>query len=165
MEDLRMRSLFPFSSGKNTPTTVGQPDDPFSTLHRQIDRLFEDFGRWPAFEGFRASSSPRINVSETDSSLEIEAELPGLDEKDVEVILNEDVLTIKGEKKDEREEKKKDFHVMERSYGSFSRSIRLPYDFDPDAINASFAKGVLKITLPKPAEAKQKTVKIPIKNG
>jgi HSP20 family protein len=162
-----MRSLFPFSSGKNnTPATVGPPDDPFSTLHRQIDRLFEDFGHWPALQGLGlGSSSPRINVSETESALEVEAELPGLDEKDVEVVLNEDILTIKGERKDEREEKKKDYHLTERSYGSFQRSIRLPYDIDPGTISASFNKGLLKITLPKPAEAKQKSVKIPIKNG
>lgn len=160
-----MRSLLPFSFGNTTPAR-GQQDDPFSTLHRQIDRLFEDFGRWPSLEAFgSAATTPRINVSETDQAIEVEAELPGLDEKDVEVVLNEDVLTIKGEKKAEREEKKKDFHVMERSYGSFSRSIRLPYDIDPNAINAQFNKGLLKVTLPKPAEVKQKTVKIPIKNG
>jgi HSP20 family protein len=162
-----MRSLFPFSSGKaNTPASGGQVDDPFSTLHRQIDRLFEDFGRWPALQGLGLGpSAPRINVSETEAAVEIEAELPGLDEKDVEVLLNEDVLTIKGEKKDEREEKKKDYHLMERSYGSFQRSIRLPYDVDPGTINAAFNKGILKITLPKPPDAKQKSVKIPISNG
>ena len=161
-----MRSLLPFSWGNTSPASRTHEDDPFHTLHRQIDRLFEDFGRWPALEAFSgASNAPRINVSETDSALEVEAELPGLDEKDVEVVLNDNVLTIKGEKKNEREEKKKDYHLMERSYGSFSRAIRLPYDIDPNAIGASFNKGVLKITLPKPAEAKQKSVKIPIKNG
>jgi HSP20 family protein len=95
----------------------------------------------------------------------VTAELPGLDEKDVEVVLRDDLLTIKGEKKSEREEKKKDYHLVERSFGSFSRTIHLPFEAASDAVKASFTKGVLKITINKPTEIKDKTVKIPVKSA
>jgi HSP20 family protein len=108
---------------------------------------------------------PRIDVAETDSAIEITAELPGIDEKEVDVVLRDDVLTIKGEKKSEREEKKKDYHLVERSFGSFARTIRLPFDADSEAVKASFAKGVLKVSIAKPAEVKQKTVKIPVRTA
>ena len=94
--------------------------------------------------------APRVDVSETDTELKIEAELPGIDEKDVEVVLSDGRLTIKGEKKQEKEEKKKDYHMVERSYGSFARSIVLPFEADPDKVKATFAKGVLTVTVPKP---------------
>ena len=100
-----------------------------------MERVFEDFSRdfgWgpPAPAG--VAMAPRIDVSETDTEIKIEAELPGVDEKDVEVVLSDGRLTIKGEKKQEKEEKKKDYHMVERSYGSFARSIALPFEADPD---------------------------------
>jgi HSP20 family protein len=109
--------------------------------------------------------APRVDVSETDTELKIEAELPGIDEKDVEVVLSDGRLTIKGEKKQEKEEKKKDYHLLERSYGSFARSIALPFEADPDQVKASFAKGVLTVTVPKPPEVKAKEKKIAIGKG
>jgi HSP20 family protein len=155
-----MRSLLPFSW--MVPGIARKDEaDPFSNLRREIDRLFEDFGRTPAF-GFAGGTSPRVNVSETDTALEIEAELPGLDEKDVEVVLRDDVLVIRGEKKAEREEKKKDYHVVERSFGQFSRAIPLPFAAEGSAVRAEFSKGVLKVTIAKPAGLKDKTVKIPV---
>lgn len=159
-----MRSLIPFS-WMGQPSRGGE-NDPFNTLRKEIDRLFDDAGRWPfgavaAFGG----AEPRLAVSETETAVEVEAELPGMDEKDVEVALRDDVLTIKGEKKQEREEKKKDYHLMERSYGSFARSVRLPFDADPGSVKAAFEKGVLKVTIPKPAGVTDKTVKIPVKSG
>jgi HSP20 family protein len=93
------------------------------------------------------------------------AALPGVGEKDVEVVLSEGRLTIKGEKKQEKEEKKKSYHLVERSYGSFARSIGLPFAADPDQVKASFAKGVLSVTVPKPPEVKAKEKKIPIGKG
>jgi HSP20 family protein len=139
--------------------------EPFTSLRRDIERLFEDFSRdfdWgpPALAGMRMA--PRVDVSETDTEIKIEAELPGVDEKDLEIVLSDGRLTIKGEKKQEKEERKKDYHLVERSYGSFARSIALPFEADPDKVKASFAKGVLSVTVPKPPEVKAKEKKIPI---
>ena len=139
--------------------------EPFGSLRRDMERLFEDFSRdfsWgpPATAG--TAVAPRIDVSETDTEIKIEAELPGVDEKDVEVVLSDGRLTIKGEKKQEKEEKKKDYHLVERSYGSFARSIALPFEADPDQVKATFAKGVLTVTVPKPPEVKAKEKKIAI---
>jgi HSP20 family protein len=146
----------------------GDPErDPFAHMHREIDRLFHNVvgeGRGDS-EGGAMMMVPDIDVSETDGELEITAELPGIDEKDVDVSLDNGRLTIKGEKKAEKEEKQKDYHLMERSYGAFSRSIVLPFEVDADKVTADFSKGVLKITLPKPAEVKDKTRKIAIKSG
>ena len=105
---------------------------------------------------------PLVDVAETDDGLTVTAELPGMDEEDIEVDLTSNVLTLKGEKKAEKEEKKADYHFRERSYGSFSRSVAIPFDVDPDAVNASFSKGVLTIALPRPPEAKRKTKKIAV---
>jgi HSP20 family protein len=143
--------------------------EPFGSLRRDMERLFEDFSRdvgWgvPAAAG-GGGTAPRIDVSETEGEIRIEAELPGVEEKDVEVVLSNGRLTIKGEKKQEKEEKKKDYHLVERSYGSFARSIGLPFEADPSQVKATFAKGVLNITVPKPAEVKAKEKKIPIGKG
>jgi HSP20 family protein len=142
--------------------------EPFGSLRREMERLFEDFSRdlgWgpPAAPGM--GMAPRVDVSETDTELKIEAELPGVDDKDLEVVLTDGRLTIKGEKKQEKEERKKDYHMVERSYGSFARSIALPFEADPEQVKASFAKGVLTVTVPKPPEVKAKEKKIAIKGG
>jgi HSP20 family protein len=109
--------------------------------------------------------APRLDVSETETEVRVEAELPGVDEKDIEVTLSNGRLLITGEKKQEKEEKKKDYHLVERSYGSFARSIGLPFAADPEQVKASFAKGVLTVTVPKPAEVKAKEKKIAIGKG
>lgn len=142
--------------------------DPFTSLQREVDRLFEEFTRGSFFAPLGESEvtiAPRVDVSETDSALEVEVELPGVDEKDVDVTLSDNVLTIKGERKQEREEKKKDFHLIERSYGRFARSIPLPFEVDTDAVKAKFAKGVLKVTLPKPPAAQTKARRIEVKSA
>lgn len=150
-----------------TRSALSRVSDPFTTLQREVDRLFDDFTRgsflFPAGET-EIALTPRVDVSETESALEIEAELPGVDEKDVDVTLSDNVLTIRGERKHEREEKKKDFHLVERSYGSFARSIPLPFEVDSDAVKASFSKGVLKVTLPKPPAARAKARHIEVKS-
>lgn len=158
-----MRSLIPFSW--NTDLARRDDGDPFVAMQNEINRMFKDFGRgWPA--RFADSEvSPRIDVAETDSALEVTAELPGIDEKDVDVMLRDDVLTIRGEKKSEREEKKTDYHLLERSFGSFARSIRLPFEADSEAVKANFAKGLLKVTIAKPPQVKEKTVKIPVRSA
>jgi HSP20 family protein len=142
--------------------------EPFGSLRRDMDRVFEDFWRdfgWGPATQPGMAVSPRIDISETDTELKIEAELPGIDEKDVEVVLGHGRLTIKGEKKQQKEEKKKDYHMVERSYGSFARSIGLPFEADPNQVEAAFAKGVLTVTVPKPPEVKAKEKKIPVGKG
>jgi HSP20 family protein len=135
---------------------------PFSAMRREMDRIFDELSGGSSASATRCAA-PRMSVSETDTSVEIEAELPGVDEKDIEVALNDDVLTIKGEKRMEREEQQKDYYHQERTFGRFARSITLPFDPDPKTVKTLFAKGVLKITLPKSAAVKQQTIKIPVK--
>ena len=159
-----MWSLFP-SERRNTEMAPAPAEtDPFRALQRRMDRLFEDFAgdyRLPFANG-RGGLTLTVDVSETDKEMTIEAELPGVDEKDIDVTLTDNLLTIKGEKKQEKEEKKKDYHLTERNYGSFSRSMTLPFDADPSKIKAAFKGGVLTITLPKPPEVKAKVKKIAI---
>src|SRR5215472_7896397 len=149
---------------------------PFERLRQEIDRLFEDFDggfrRWPAsrplanvvpFWREEWPVAPAVDVAETEKAYEITVELPGLDEKNIEVKFADGVLTIKGEKKDEKEEKKKDYYVSERSYGSFQRSFQVPDDVDTDKIEATFKRGVLTVALPKSAEAQKAAKKIDVK--
>lgn len=158
-----MRSLIPFP-WRNEPSQKGEAD-PFTAMQREINRVFSEFSGKDPLSWQPLAPSPRIDVAETDTAVEVTAELPGIDEKDFELVLKDDILTIKGEKKSEKEEKNKDYHIVERSYGSFSRSIRLPFDADAEAVKAQFNKGVLKVTISKPADAKNKTVKIPIRSN
>jgi HSP20 family protein len=133
----------------------------FTSLQREIDRVFDDFTRgWPSFHTASADLRPRMDIAETDKDIEISAELPGLDEKDVQVNIADNVLTIKGEKKAEKEEKDKNYHMVERSYGSFYRALNLPAGVNIDAIKATLANGVLKVTVPKPAAAQAKKVEV-----
>ena len=136
----------------------------FERMRKEMDRLWDSF-----FEGRPSRRTreegewlPSLDVSETKSDLVVKAELPGIDPKDIDISLNEGVLTIKGEKKQEREEKEEGYHLVERSYGSFTRSIRLPREIQNEKINASYKNGVLKITLPKSEEAKKKEIKIKV---
>ena len=156
-------TLRPFS--RKSEVAVG--GDPFTAMRREMDRVFESFGRelgWGS-DMPSAAMAPSIDVSETDNEIRIDAELPGVDEKDVEVVVTDNVLTIKGEKKAEKEEKKQDYHLVERSYGSFSRSLTLPFAADPAKAKANFKNGVLSITMPKPAEIAAKAKKIAIGTG
>jgi HSP20 family protein len=139
--------------------------NPFVSLQREVDRLFDDFTRgFPALTAFggngNGSLMPSVDVTETDKEIEITAELPGLEEKDVQINVADNVLTIRGEKKAEKEEKDKNYRLVERSYGSFERSLELPAGVNADAISASIAKGVLKVTVPKPAPAQSKKVEV-----
>jgi HSP20 family protein len=153
---------------------------PFERLRSEIDRLFDDFGmaswRSPFRRGvfdiepfWRGEISwgkvPAVDVAETANGYEITAELPGIDEKNVEVKYADGTLTIKGEKKDEKEEKRGNYYLSERSYGSFQRSFRVPEGIDPDKVEASFKNGVLTVTLPKTPEARKKEKRIEVKQG
>jgi len=150
--------------------------EPFESLRREVDRMFEDFGRgfglwrplgrsmlrpsW-AFAGVWGRA-PTVDVCERENEYEITAELPGMDASNVDVKLSEGVLTIKGEKEEQKEEKQKDYHISERRFGSFQRSFELPEGIDEDKIQASFEKGVLTIKVPKGPEAQKPEKKIPI---
>lgn len=139
---------------------------PFALLRQEINSLFDSFFRGFDIEPFRGrfgTFSPNIDVKETEKDISVTAELPGMDEKDIDVALSGDSLTIKGEKKKEKEEKGKDYYFMERSFGSFSRTIPLPAEIDLDKVKAEFKKGVLTVTLPKTAKAIKEIKKIPVK--
>jgi len=150
---------------------------PFEGLHREIDRLFDDFGtglRWPFGRSLFAAEPlfrqgptwakmPAVDVVESEKGYEITADLPGMDEKNIEVKVTDGVLTMKGERQEEKEEKKKDYYLQERNFGSFQRSFELPESVDADKIEASFKKGVLTVKLPKKPEAQKPAKKIEVK--
>ncbi len=161
---MAIRNLVPF--GKKDVPVKREDESPFSLLRREMDSLFDNFFRGfdlEPFESRMGAFSPKVDVTENDKEIKISAELPGLDEKDIDVSLQKDMLTIKGEKKEEKENKGKDYYRMERSYGSFSRTIPLPVEVETDKVEAKFKKGVLSITLPKTAKAVAETKKIAVK--
>ncbi|HUJ45798.1 MAG TPA: Hsp20/alpha crystallin family protein [Rhizomicrobium sp.] len=161
---------------KASPPSV-QTWKPFENLRREIDRLFDDFdgGIWRSpfrrslFElPFHSrdvtwSTMPAVDFADNEKAYEVTAELPGIDEKNVEVKVSNGVLTIKGEKQEEKEEKKKDYYLKERNFGSFERAFQVPDGVDTDKIEANFKKGILTVTLPKKPEAQKAAKKIDIK--
>jgi HSP20 family protein len=168
---MNMRDLIPWGrSEQTTPSRYREEGDPFMTLHREMNRLFDD-----VFRGFdvapfgslsgpgRTMGWPQVEVSETDKDVRISAELPGLDEKDVEVLMGDGVLTIRGEKKSKIEDKERAF--SERTYGRFERRIPLAWEVEEDKIEASFKNGVLTITVPKTAQAALQAKRIAINSG
>jgi HSP20 family protein len=164
---MAMRDLIPWSRGRDL-SVRREEASPFLTLHREMNRLFED-----VFRGFdvapigndrfldRGIGWPNIEVSETDKELRVTAELPGLEEKDIDVELAHGALTIRGEKKTETEDKDRLF--SERTYGRFERRIPVD-DIEHDKVLASFKNGVLTVTLPKSSDARQSVKRIAI-NG
>lgn len=159
------KSLLPFGQSK---LPAGGNGDPFTALQREINRMFDDVWRGhslPATFGGEGYLAPRVDVKDTETGLEVSAELPGVDEKDITVELDGETLMIKGEKKLEKDEKQKDYHVMERSYGMFQRVIPLPFAPNPDEVKPQFTKGVLKIALVRPPEAAAKTKKIAVESA
>jgi HSP20 family protein len=157
--------------GEAPSSPATRPSDPYSVLRSEMDRVFDTFlprglGGFPYLSrtGWERVA-PSIDLRETDKEFVVEAELPGIDEKDVHVTLNNGVLTLKGEKKSEHEETKSNYHLMERSYGSFQRSFELGDSIEPDKVSANFENGVLKVILPKRAEAAQPEKRIPIGKG
>ena len=156
--------------------TAGPPApryrDPFAEMRAEMDRAFDAFlGRnFPArptvpYAASPALVAPDIDIRENDKEIVLEAELPGIDEKDVAVVVRNGVLSLKGEKKVERDEKKDAWHLSERSYGAFERTFRLPDGIDEDNIKAIFEKGVLRIAMPKIPEKAPAEKKIAIQNG
>ncbi|GAB4577963.1 MAG: Hsp20/alpha crystallin family protein [Anaerolineales bacterium] len=149
---------------------------PLLSLQNEMNRLFEDFWRDPfsmrPFERLTrmgttgwGSFNPNVDISETDKEIKLEAELPGLDEKDIEISISEDVLTIKGEKHQESERKDRNYYYAERSYGTFTRQFALPNAVDENKIEATFKKGVLTVTMPKRPEVVEQRKRIAIKSA
>jgi HSP20 family protein len=166
---------------KKEVATKSEPAKTPSLLGGDIDRLFDEFARgmmvspfyrraldWDPFRRIEKVTGllmPDVDVTETDSELCIMAELPGMEEKDVEIELSGSQLTVRGEKKEEREETKKDYHVSERRYGSFRRTLQVPDTIDAEKISAEMKNGVLTVVLPKTEEAKSKARKISVIKG
>ena len=153
-------------SGMPTPRFA----DPFESLRSEVNGLFDSFfGRagsiLPRAWGDAGTVVPRIDVREDEKQLTVEAELPGLDEKDIKVTLQDGLLTISGEKSFEKKDERANYHVMERRYGSFQRALRIPDAVDENAINAKFDKGILTVTLPKRPEAVAKAKQIEVKRA
>lgn len=158
-----------------TSLTTERSGDLFETFRSEMDRIFEDFlGRglisFPRTFGAPARRqgavfSPSIDVRENEKEIVIEAELPGMEEQDIDVEMRDDILTIKGEKKFEEEKKGENYYMAERRYGSFQRSLRVPDTVDPDRVEAKFDKGVLTVTLPKRPEAVREPRKIQVAKG
>lgn len=171
-------SKVPVKTGKGEPSPGRAEWYPLETLQREVDRLFEDFRRgswrWPFRRGmigfapmWRGDASwggiPAVDVVEKDKAYEITAELPGIDEKNIELKVSGGILSITGETSEDREETQKDYCLSERRYGSFERCFRVPEGVDADKVEASFRKGVLTVTLPKKPEARKPEKKIDIK--
>ena len=140
--------------------------NPLSAFRQEMDKLVENFFGGFDFHPFGRRSvtfMPQVDVADTDKEIKVSVELPGLDDKDVEVSLTKETLTIKGEKKEEKEEKGKDYYRSERSFGSFTRTIPLPFEIDAEKAEASFKKGVLTVSLPKTKQVISETKKVAIK--
>lgn len=153
-----------------TPGSLMAGTDPFLMLHREMNRLFDD-----ALRGGAAGSTahggqgglmlaPHMDVHETDKAVQVQAELPGVSENDIEVSLNQDVLTLRAEKKQESKQESGGVHLSERSYGIFQRSLRLPFPVNPDQVQAQFENGVLRITLPK-TQPQERTRRIQVQGA
>jgi HSP20 family protein len=168
---MSVRDLIPWGRNDDSQTPSVYRDgeqNPFLSLHREMNRLFDDAfrgfdNRLPAFGMSSLGATwPKVEVSETDNELEVTAEIAGLEQKDIEVLLDDGVLTLRGEKRSETEDKNRQF--SERYYGRFERRIPLRYEVEEDKVQASFQNGVLTVTLPKSANAQSRVRRIAI-NG
>jgi len=152
---MRLRSLIP----SREPNVLMRPDLGLFGLHREIDRLFSEFAQGTGPNG-TANIMPNIEISESDKAIEISAEMPGLSRKDVEISIEDDTLTIRGEKRIEEGQKDKNVQHSERTYGVFLRVLQLPPGIDPSSVQATMSNGVLKITIPKRAKPEPKKIEV-----
>ncbi len=149
---------------KWTPQRAWAPFQDLLTIQDRINNLFEDTLGLKDDQSLATTTwRPLVDIFEDDQAITIKAELPEMDEKDIQIDLDNNMLTIKGERKLEKEEKKESYHRVERFYGSFQRSFELPATVDREKISASYDKGVLKVTMPKKEESKPKKVQIEVK--
>ncbi|MDG4900986.1 MULTISPECIES: Hsp20/alpha crystallin family protein [unclassified Mesorhizobium] len=169
---MSVRDLIPWgrNNGNQVPSVFRDGErDPFLSLHREVNRLFDDVFRGfgsglPSPGGVSAFGAgwPSVEISDNEKEIKVAAEVPGLDEKDIEVLLDDGVLTLKGEKRSETEDKERQF--SERIYGRFERRIPLGYEIEEDKIDARFKNGVLTVMLPKTAKAQSQAKRIEIKS-
>src|SRR5947209_6515669 len=148
-----------------TYITRWEPFRELNSLQSQMNRLFQDFGRGSQDELMTTGFIPAVDVYEDEQNLTLSLEVPGLDEKDIDIRLENNQLTVRGERRFEKEQKEENFHRIERRYGSFSRSFTLPNTIDTENVNASYENGVLKLELAKREEAKPKQIKVNIGSG
>lgn len=169
---MSVRDLIPWArdNGSRVPSVFRDGErDPFLSLHREVNRLFDDVFRGfgsglPSLAGGSAFGGgwPNVEISDGEKEIKVTAEVPGLEEKDIEVLLDEGVLTLKGEKRSETEDKDRQF--SERFYGRFERRIPLGYEVKDDQVDARFKNGVLTVTLPKSEKAQSQVKRIAIKS-
>lgn len=167
---MTIKDLVPkWGRGRDQALARREESDPFRSLQRQMNRLFDEFfsdfplaPRWGGADLAPAGFAPRVDVSETDKEVRISAELPGMDEKDIAVEMDETAVTIRGERSEEKEDKGKNWSMREQSFGAFHRIVPLPARVESGKTSATFKKGVLTITAPKKAEeqARRKTIRI-----
>jgi|TARA_Y100001933_G_scaffold106517_1_gene106770 HSP20 family protein len=161
---MQIKDLIPWARKDHAPDAKTDETNPIATLQRDMNRVFESFWNrvgdldWP-WGGGEAKS----DVVETDDAVEVSIELPGMEMKDIEVSVTDDMLTVKGEKKIERQEEKKGYYLSERSYGAIYRTIPLPPGVDGEKAEASFKNGVLTIRLPQTPEAQARVKRIDVK--
>lgn len=171
---LDLKSLIPWGQKNTVPAHNGTDKEPFMHFRNEVDRLFDNFfdglngfgsnGMMSTRNGTSSMMMPAIDVEDGEKQMVITAEVPGVDEKDLDVTLVGDVLTIHGEKKHDHEEKDGERHYVERRYGSFSRTVRLPFEASDAGVDAKFNKGVLIITIQKPADLQSKVKRIEVKS-
>lgn len=165
---MELRNLVPWGRSNDVPTARSDEPSPFLALHRQMNRLFDDFFRdfdLPlSGQAGRQASWPQVEVVESDRAYTVSAELPGLDEKDIEITLRDGVLTLKGEKKTETNGGDNG-RYSERWYGRFERAFALGSEVDPDKVNAAFKNGVLTVTIAKRPDAQSRVKRIPVVHG
>ncbi|MHC4432137.1 MAG: Hsp20/alpha crystallin family protein [Planctomycetota bacterium] len=168
---MAITDLVPWRRRRGDISARREYDDLVGSFYRDMNNLVDSFfggfdiepfdtGAWPS-----GDFAPSVDVRETDKEIKVTAELPGMDEKDIEVSLSGDSLTIRGEKQEESEDKGKDYYRSERRYGSFHRVVPLSAEVDEEKVKADFKKGVLKIRLPKTAQSRSSRKKIEIKTG
>ncbi len=161
------KEIAPKKEEAGTPAArYGEWMHPFFSFRQEMDRLVEDFfGRFETqpFARRAETFTPHMDVVDSEKEIKVSAELPGMDEKDIDVSITREALTIRGEKKEEKEEQGKDYYRSERSFGSFTRTIALPVDIETEKATASFKKGVLTVRLPKSKQTIEETKKITIK--
>ena len=163
---MQIKDLIPWARKDHPPEPKGDENNPIATLQRDMNRVFENFWNrvgdldWPWGGG-----DARSDVVETEDAVEVSVELPGMEMKDIEVSVTDDMLTIKGEKRVERQEEKKGYYLSERSYGGIYRTIPLPPGVDGEKAEASFKNGVLTIRLPQTPEAQAKVKRIEVKHA
>lgn len=167
---MQISDLIPWGRGKEkTPAPEdGDTSNPLVSLQHYINQVFEDFWRkvengWSEHDSVLGAFGPSTDVTETDTSVDVSIELPGMTEKDIDVSLSSNAMTIRGEKKIEHEADRKGVYMSERSYGSFYRAVPLPAGVDADKADATFKNGVLTVSLPKTAEAQANVKRIPVK--